>query len=226
MSETQQQLQSIYRQRFPQEALANKYAIWKVLCEQFFSRFVHPDDTVVDIGAGYCEFINNIQAKRKIVVDLNPEVSRFASTGVEVINESCTAITRLPTNTADIVFMSNFLEHLPSKQMVLDTFNESHRILKPDGQIVVLQPNIRFAYAEYWDFIDHHTALSDRSLVEALELSGFVPDVVIPRFLPYTTKSRLPQAPWLVGLYLRFPFSWKLLGKQALVVAHKGKARQ
>lgn len=221
MSETQQQLQSIYRQRFPQEALANKYAIWKVLCDQFFSRYVHPDDTVVDIGAGYCEFINNIKAKRKIVVDLNPEVSQFASSGVEVINESCTAITKLPTEEVDAVFMSNFLEHLPSKQMVLDTFTEIHRILKPDGHVVVLQPNIRFAYAEYWDFIDHHTALSDRSLVEGLELCGFAPDVVIPRFLPYTTKSHLPQAPWLVGLYVRVPLAWKFFGKQAFVVAHK-----
>jgi hypothetical protein len=44
---------------------------------------------------------------------------------------------------------------------------------------------------------------------------------VIPRFLPYTTKSRLPQAPWLVSLYLRFPLVWRILGKQTLVVASK-----
>lgn len=221
MPETQQQLQSIYRQRFPKEALANKYAIWKVLCNKFFSKYINATDTVVDIGAGYCEFINNIEANRKIVVDLNPEVSSFAKAGVEVINESCTAITKLPADYVDVVFMSNFLEHLPSKQMVMDTFAEAHRILRANGRIVVLQPNIRFAYAEYWDFIDHHTALSDRSLVEGLELTGFTPDVIIPRFLPYTTKSRLPQAPWLVSLYLSFPLAWRFLGKQAFVVARK-----
>ena len=221
MTETQAELESLYRHRFPEEELANKHAIWQVLCRQFFSRYVNPTDTVVDIGAGYCEFINNIEAKRKIAVDLNPEVSRFAGSGVEVINESCTAVAKLPDETADVVFMSNFLEHLPSKQMVLDTFREAHRILKKTGRIIILHPNIRFLYAEYWDFFDHHTALSDRSLVEGLQLAGFMPDVVIPKFLPYTTKSRLPQAPWLVGLYLRVPPAWKLLGKQTLVVAHK-----
>lgn len=44
---------------------------------------------------------------------------------------------------------------------------------------------------------------------------------MIPRFLPYTTKSRLPQAPWLIRLYLRVPLAWWLLGKQALVVAER-----
>ena len=221
MTETREQLESLYRHRFPEEELARKQAIWQVLCRQFFCRYVNPTGTVVDIGAGYCEFINNVEAKRKIAVDLNPEVSRFAKPDVEIINESCTAIAKLPTATADTVFMSNFLEHLPSKQMVLDTFREAHRILNSNGRIIVLQPNIRFLYAEYWDFFDHHTALSDRSLVEGLRLARFSPDVIIPRFLPYTTKSRLPQAPWLVGLYLRFPVAWNLLGKQALVVARK-----
>ncbi|MES2403728.1 MAG: methyltransferase domain-containing protein [Pseudomonadota bacterium] len=224
MSETREELESLYRHRFPEEELANKHAIWRVLCRRFFSRYVKPTDTVVDIGAGYCEFINNIDAARKIAVDLNPEVARFANAGVQVLNESCTGIANLPSGTADAVFMSNFLEHLPSKQMVLDTFREAHRILKPSGRIIVLQPNIRFLYAEYWDFFDHHTALSDRSLVEGLQLAGFAPDVVIPRFLPYTTKSRLPQAPWLVSLYLRFPPMWRILGKQTLVVAGKARA--
>ncbi|MCU7374975.1 hypothetical protein PEC18_30120 [Paucibacter sp. O1-1] len=44
---------------------------------------------------------------------------------------------------------------------------------------------------------------------------------MIDRFLPYTTKSRLPKAPWLVSLYLKLPFAWRFVGKQALVVARK-----
>jgi hypothetical protein len=52
-------------------------------------------------------------------------------------------------------------------------------------------------------------------------MAGLEPRVVIPKFLPYTTKSRLPQAPWLVSLYLKIPLAWHILGKQALVVAYK-----
>jgi SAM-dependent methyltransferase len=226
MPESNVELDKLYSQRFPEAALARKHAIWQVLCRDFFSRFVKPTDAVVDIGAGYCEFINNIASSRKVAVDLNPDVRRFAAPDVRVINESCTAISQLDGDSVDVVFMSNFLEHLPNKDLVLQTFRESRRILKPGGRVIVLQPNIRFLPGEYWDYFDHHTPLTDRSLVEGLQLAGLTPTTVIPRFLPYTTKSRLPQAPWLVSLYLKLPLAWRVLGKQALVVATKASSRE
>jgi SAM-dependent methyltransferase len=221
MSGTDGDLETLYAQRFPAAELAQKNAIWRVLCEDFFSRYVKPTDTVVDVGAGYCEFINNIRATGKIAVDLNPDVRRFAAADVRVINEPCTAISQLEPASVDVVFMSNFLEHLPNKQLVLDTFREAHRVLRDGASIIVLQPNIRFLPGEYWDFFDHHTPLSDRSLVEGLQLAGFEPSVVLPRFLPYTTNSRLPTGTFFVRLYLRLPFIWRAFGKQALVVATK-----
>ena len=214
-------LKNLYEQRFPERELAQKNAIWQVLCRHFFSRFVQPGDTVVDIGAGYCEFINNIECRVKYAVDLNPDVKRFANPGVHVLNEPCTAVATLAPDSVDVVFMSNFLEHLPSKAAVLDTFREAHRILRPGGRIVVLQPNIRFLYDEYWDFFDHHTPLSDRSLGEGLALAGFELRTLIARFLPYTTKSRLPKASVFVRLYLALPLAWRVLGKQALAVGVK-----
>ncbi|WP_349656023.1 class I SAM-dependent methyltransferase [Xanthomonas sp. 10-10] len=221
MPDIDQDLDVLYQHRFPKEELANKNRIWQVLCTQYFSRFVKPNETVVDIGAGYCEFINNIPAAHKIAVDLNPDVRKFAADGIRIINESCIAVSSIPSASVDAVFMSNFLEHLPTKDLVLQTLRESARMLKPGGRVIILQPNIRFLYDEYWDYFDHHTALSDRSLVEGVLMAGLDPQVVIPKFLPYTTKSRLPQAPWLVSLYLRIPLAWHVLGKQALVIAYK-----
>ena len=221
MPDIDQDLDVLYRHRFSPQELASKNRIWQVLCGQYFSRFVSPNETVVDIGAGYCEFINNIPAAQKIAVDLNPDVRKFAADGIRIINESCTAVSSIPSGSVDAVFMSNFLEHLPSKDLVLQTLRESARMLRPGGRVIILQPNIRFLYDECWDYFDHHTALSDRSLVEGVLMAGLDPKVVVPRFLPYTTKSRLPQAPWLVSLYLRIPLAWRFLGKQALVVADK-----
>ena len=215
------ELQKLYRHRFEEDELPRKRAIWQVLCRDFFSRFVRPTDTVIDIGAGYCEFINNIACAKKLAIDLNPDVRKFAAENVEVRNESCTNITSLADGSADVVFMSNFLEHLPSKQMVFDTLAESRRVLRPGGRLLILQPNVRYHPGEYWDFFDHHTPLTERSLAEALTNLDMHLDMVVPRFLPYTTKSRLPQSPFLVRLYLMFPVFWPLLGKQAFIVARK-----
>jgi SAM-dependent methyltransferase len=215
------ELEKLYRHRFDDAELPNKLAIWKVLCEDFFSKFVGDSDTVLDVGAGYCEFINNIRCGRRIAVDLNPRVRQFAASGVEVINESCMDLTSLADESADVVFMSNFLEHLPSKQMVFDTLAESRRILRKGGRLLILQPNVRLIPGAYWDFFDHHTPLTEHSLVEALLNLDMKPLRVIGRFLPYTTKSALPQWPILVRLYLKFPPVWYLLGKQSFIAAER-----
>jgi len=215
------ELEKLYRHRFDANEMPRKLAIWKVLCEEFFSQYVGERDVVIDIGAGYCEFINNIRCGRKIAIDLNPRVREFAAPEVEVRNESCTNLASLADESADVVFMSNFLEHLPSKQAVFDTLAEARRILRKGGRLMILQPNVRLLPGAYWDFFDHHTPLTERSLVEALTNLDMRLVRVIGRFLPYTTKSFLPQAPILVRLYLRFPPAWWLLGKQSFVMAQK-----
>ena len=82
----------------------------------------------------------------------------------------------------------------------------------------MLQPNIRLVGPRYWDFIDHQVALTERSLLEAAELAGLRTVELITRFLPYSTKGRLPTAPALVRAYLHFPPAWWLLGRQTLYV--------
>src|SRR5918911_2512313 len=85
-------LSNLYSNRFNQEEQRQKERIWKVLCRDFFQRYVHPSDTVLDIGAGYCEFINNIQCARKIALDLNEDTKRYAAPGVQVVQAMSTAM--------------------------------------------------------------------------------------------------------------------------------------
>jgi len=214
-------LASIYRRRFSGPELRRRNAVWRALCRSFFQRFVAADATVVDVGAGYCEFINNIECRHRVAVDAGELTAEFAAPDVEVHRAAATDLRGIPAASADVVFMSNLLEHLPDKRAVQAAVAEVERVLRPGGRFLILQPNVRFAYREYWDFFDHQVPLSDRSLVELLELSGFEVERVIPRFLPYTTKSAVPQHPWLVGLYVRVPLLWRLLGKQAFVAARK-----
>ena len=115
--------------------------------------------------------------------------------------------------------MSNYLEHLEGPAAVIEQLAVARRLLRPGGRVIVLQPNIRLVGGAYWDFIDHRVALTEKSLVEAGSLAGLRTVELITRFLPYSTKSRLPSNPLLVRAYLRFRPAWRLLGKQTLYVA-------
>lgn len=126
----------------------------------------------------------------------------------------------------DVVFESNLFEHLPSKQVLNHVVRGVYRKLRPEGRFILMQPNIRYVGAAYWDFYDHHIPLSHLSCVELLRNCGFAIDRVIPRFLPYTTKSRLPKHPIFVGLFLRCRPLWAVMGKQFLIVARKEAASQ
>ena len=192
-----------------------------MLCPNFFQKFVPLDAAVLDIGAGYCEFINNILCAKKFAVDLNEDTPSFASPEVKVVSTPSTDLSFLASDSIDRVFMSNFLEHLRTKQEVLQTFEEIFRVLKVGGKVITLHPNIRYLYMDYWDYFDHHIPLTDKSIAEGLEVVGFKVEISIDRFLPFTTKSKIPKHPVLVKLYLMFPFIWRFMGKQTLVIAEK-----
>jgi SAM-dependent methyltransferase len=215
-------LASLYANRFDAEDQAWKRRVWRILWERVFSRHVRPDDTVLDLGAGFCEFINSAVARRKIAVDLSEKLAEYAGPGVEVHRTAAQDLSFLKDGEVDVVFTSNFLEHLPNKDVLASVVKEVRRVLKPGGKLVIMGPNIRYLPGLYWDYFDHHVALTERSLAELLAISAFELEEVIPRFLPYTVKSGGPRWEWLVRLYLAArPVAWNLLGKQFLVIARR-----
>lgn len=213
--------QALYAQRFDAAERAAKARLWAVLCSDFLQRYVAPDAAVLDLGAGSCEFINHIRCGRKFAVDGNPAVREHAAAGVQAHCGPVGELGWLP-GPVDVVFASNLFEHLPSPEALLAVLRAAHAALRPGGRLVVIQPNIRFAYREYWDFLDHRLALSDRSLSEAVGLAGFAVRELRPRFLPFSTKSARVASPALLRLYLRCPPLQWLTGKQMLLVAERG----
>ncbi len=219
-----EELKRLYGNRFGGEA-AQRDDIWKVLCSRFFQRWVPTGSTVLDLAAGHCEFINNIKAHRRIAVDLNPDVRNRAATGVETLVLRSDRLDSIEDRSLDVVFVSNFFEHI-TREVILSTLQEVVRVLRPDGRLLILQPNVRYCARDYWQFFDHITPIDDRALTEALSATGFDVLTCIPRFLPYTTKGRLPTGPSLVRLYLKVPLAWRVMGAQAFIVATPRTARQ
>ena len=215
-------LPGLYKRRFDGNA-AFRNSMWRMLCRSFFQNYIDPAATVLEVGAGHCEFINHINAARRIAVDLSTDTKNYAAPGVEVVTTPSTDLSAIPSGTADVVFASNFFEHL-SRPDILTTLSELRRVLRSSGRLLILQPNIRYCYRDYWMFFDHITPLDDSSMIEALEMSGFSPLSVIRRFLPFTTKSSLPKSLLLLRIYLAIPLLWRFLGAQSFIEARRAES--
>lgn len=218
--ETNADLSKEYQLRFSNRS-AYRDAVWAVLSRDFFQQFMPQHATVLDLGAGWGEFIRHIDADRKLAMDLNPDMPSQVGSGVEAIVQDCSTPWALPPDSLDVVFTSNFFEHLPNKDALRRTVLEARRCLKPGGKLICLGPNIRFLPGTYWDFWDHHVALTDRSMVELFGLAGLNIDRCVPRFLPYSMSQGFEPPVWMLAVYLRFPLAWRVFGKQFLIVGSK-----
>jgi SAM-dependent methyltransferase len=217
--EPMRNLKEIYLRRFTEKDALEKNLIWGEICS-FLQKWIPipTNGDVLDLACDRGDFIRHVVAANRWATDMR-DVAEHLPNDVRFIQGNGLYLSDvLPNAHFDVVFMSNYLEHLPSSESVVEQLAVARRLIKPGGKVVVLQPNIRLIGGSYWDFIDHQVALTDRSLVEAAELAGLETHRVIVRFLPFTTKSRFPRNPMLVRWYLRFPPAWWWLGKQSLYV--------
>jgi len=207
-------MEAYFRTRFKYHP--KKEEIWKVLCK-YFQKFIPPDSRILDFGAGYCYFINNITAKEKYAVDIDKVVLEYANDEVITYVGNLQEL-KFEDNYFDVVFSSNTLEHMTIEE-ILQTLREINRILKKDGTFIILSPNFRYSYKVYFDDYTHKSILTDKSLRDMLLSCGFEIKKIFPKFLPFSTESKLPKNTWLIRIYLMSP--WKPFAGQMLVIARK-----
>ena len=218
LAHSREDLQLLYRNRF--EGLAEyRVAMWELLT-RFFEQWIPADATVLDLGCGYCEFINQVRCKEKYGMDLNPDSVRFVQTAT-ILEQDCSQPWSVDAGSLDVVFTSNFFEHLPGKATLENTLIQAFRSLKPGGRLIAMGPNVRYVPGAYWDFFDHYLALTEKSLIEVLTKVGFQAERSIDRFMPYSAVGKRKYPMIAIKLYLALPLAWKIFGKQFLVVARK-----
>ena len=209
--------EEIYARRFPDAEARQKDRVWREIT-RWLSRYVPSDAVVLDLACDRGYFIRHVRARERWATDLR-DVGAELGNGIRFIRSDGLRLREaVPVASFDVVFTSNYLEHLASPEAVIEQLAVVRDLLRPGGSVIVLQPNIALVGGAYWDFIDHRVALTDRSLVEAAQLAGLNTRRVIRRFLPYSTKGRLPAHPALVRGYLALPLAWLLLGKQTLYI--------
>jgi SAM-dependent methyltransferase len=214
------ELEQEYATRFARTA-AYRFGVWKILIHDFFSKWIPENSVILDLGCGWGEFINQVRAQRKYGMDLNPaSISKVASE-VTLFSQDCSSRWPLEDGHLDIVFTSNFFEHLPTKESLRRTLGEAFRCLKSNGRLICLGPNIKHLPGRYWDFWDHYLPLTELSLKEGLELVGFKIDFVAAKFLPYSMSQGFAPPLLFLQLYLRVPLLWRIVGKQFCVIARK-----
>src|SRR5258708_4032985 len=188
------ELQRLYEKRFAGKS-EYRDTVWRVLVEEYFARWLPAGATVLDLGCGHCEFINNVRSEKRFGLGLKPDTVPQAAPGVQILGESCSQPWAMPDDSLDVVFTSNFFEHLYTKRDLRDTLMQAWRWLRPSGRIIALGPNIRYLPGEYWDFYDHYLPLTELSLGEVMAETGFALEEQLPRVLPYTiSPGGLPQA--------------------------------
>jgi len=199
---------------------AGRTIVWQAIAEHL-ARWIPPAAHVLEIGAGYCDWINHVRAARRVAVDAWMEMPRFAAPGVEPVRlDAASDLRTLGEAAFDVVLASNVLEHF-APETAASIVGDVAALLRSGGRVLIVQPNFRYAFREYFDDYTHRSVFTDVSLPALLRSRGFQIEQLQPKFAPYSMQgARVRPRRWLVRAYLRSPI--KPGAGQMLVVARKG----
>ena len=190
--------------------------VWKAICH-YLRRYISPQSSVLEIGSGYCDFINNITAGSKVAIDIDFNSKQYCNPDVSFLHIKATEM-EFEENYFDVVLASNLFEHLNDSDLAILT-SKIYKSLKQRGKLILIQPNYYYAYRTYWDDYTHIKAFSHVSLPDFLITYGFKIVKTEKKFLPFSFKSLLPKSYFLTKLYLKS--FWHPFAKQMLIIAEK-----
>jgi SAM-dependent methyltransferase len=192
-----------------------RMVVWKAITE-YLQKYICDECSVLELGSGYGDFINQIKSKDKVAIDFDNDAKKHCNTDVFFVNASIFDFNI--EKKFDVIFASNFLEHFT--QLELDVvLGKISELLNKNGKLILIQPNYYYCYRNYWDDYTHKTVFSHVNFPDFLIAKGFLVKVLKKRFLPFSFKSKLPASYLLTKLYMSSPI--KPFAKQLLIVAEK-----
>ena len=92
----------------PYPYLSFRKGVWREIV-RYVANDIGPVESLVELGPGFCDFVNQYPARRKICFELDPTMRKWAGGDVEMRTKSALALEELGEQTVDCLFASNFL---------------------------------------------------------------------------------------------------------------------
>jgi len=188
-------------------------SVWKEIVD-YLLPYLKGD--ILDIGCGHGNFLMYAPGNNNVGMDL--ELSEKFPKDIAFVWNDAVRHREEFNDKFDTVLISNFLEHLSSAD-VRRVLRNAKDYLRKGGRLIIIQPNYKYAYREYWDDYTHRTAFTHVSMKELLQSLGYAIERVTPKFLPYSINSRIPVNRNLIRAYLYSPI--KPFAGQMLIIARK-----
>ena len=99
------------------------------------------------------------------------------------------------TASADIILLCDVLEHIKDEQLFL---SELHKLLMPDGKIIITVPSYQCLFSEHDQFLKHYRRYNRKQLCKILQRAGFEIEIsgyIFFSLLPIRIIQKLINAP-------------------------------
>jgi 2-polyprenyl-3-methyl-5-hydroxy-6-metoxy-1,4-benzoquinol methylase len=189
--------------------------VWQAIVEHLQKTVIKgtPEHSL-DLGCGYGDFSRHLQARHKSAIDLGP-MQEHQAKGVNFTQGNIFEYLKNHKSSYDLVFASNLLEHL-ERDEAFELLKQIFDQMSPSGRIILIQPNFRFCYRNYFDDYTHRTIFTDESLAGLMEATGFKITHRKSRYLPFSMRGNiLPKTFTLTKWYLEL--GSPILGAQMML---------
>lgn len=183
-------LPSPFKVKVRQFIYKHKIVARLLIKDQLF--FWNKKGKILDVGTGNGEYLEILKGWgwESFGVELNKAVVRVVKkAGIKNIREGDLISANYPGNSFDVVRFAHVLEHVPSP---LRQLKEAKRILKKNGCVIVLLPNVNSLFFKlfksYWYLLDpprHFFQYSEYTLMELLRTCGYSNIEIIYNQSPY-----------------------------------------
>jgi hypothetical protein len=199
----------------------SRNAIWTEVV-RYLDPWILGTRNVIELGAGYCSFINAIKSENRVATDIDPIIEKYADSKVATVVIDLKELI-LNKDSLDLALASNVFEHL-DRSVLIDVLEKIHDGLKVYGKLIIIQPNYKYAYRKYFDDHTHVAIYTEKSLSNILRIHGFKITHIEKKFMPYSMNTLPKFIPnrvlkLAVRVYLNIPFRPK--AQQMLIIAEK-----